>query len=188
MTAVPTSLAAERLCRENGITLVTLDEVVSLDLAFDGADEVDTAHRLIKGRGAAHAREKVVAANAARFIVLADYSKRVDVLGSRMPLPVEVLPMAVGPISRLLTSIGARPVLRTSDGKDGPTVTDQGLWIVDAHFPGIESPEDVDRALRDAPGVLDHGLFIGLTTEVWFGEADGSVTRELTRELAARHL
>lgn len=177
LSGVPTSLASERLCRANGIDVVTLDDIEQLDLAFDGADEVDPALNLIKGRGAAHAREKVVAASAGRVIILADHTKRVDQLGTRMPLPVEILPMALGPVSRRLVSLGARPVLRTGAGKDGPTVTDQSLWIVDAHFDQIDNPEAINGALLNTPGVLDHGLFIGLASEVWFGEADGSVSR-----------
>ena len=177
LSGVPTSLASERLCRANGVDVITLDEVEQLDLAFDGADEVDPALRLIKGRGAAHAREKVVAAAAGRVVILADHTKRVEQLGTRMPLPVEILPMALGPVSRRLSSLGARPVLRSSDGKDGPTVTDQGLWIIDAHFDQIEDPAAINEALLNTPGVLDHGLFIGLASEVWFGEADGSVSR-----------
>ena len=177
LRGVPTSLAAERLCRQNGIELVTLDDIERLDLAFDGADEVDPKLRLIKGRGAAHSREKVVASCAHRFVVLADYSKRVDRIGTRMPLPVEILPLALGPVSRVLQSLGARTEVRTGPGKDGPTVTDQGLWILDAHFSVIADPEAVNRRLLDTPGVLDHGLFLDLATEVWFGEADGSVSR-----------
>ena len=173
---VPTSLSAERLCRMGGIELTTLDDVELIDLAFDGADEVAPDLSLIKGRGGAHAREKVVAAAARRFVVLADHTKRVQVLGSRMPLPVEIIPMALGPVSRMLAGLGAEPVLRTGSAKDGPTVTDQGLWIVDARFDGIPSPGDVDRTLLSTPGVLDHGLFLGLVSEVWFGEEDGTIT------------
>jgi ribose 5-phosphate isomerase A len=177
LSGVPTSLAAELLCRENGIALTTLDDIESLDLAFDGADEVDPKLRLIKGRGAAQSREKVVASCARRFIVLADYSKRVDILGSRMPLPVEIMPIALGPVRRVLERMGARVELRSGGGKDGPTVTDQGLWILDAHFDGISDPEGVNAALLNTPGVLDHGLFLDLVSDVWFGESDGHVSR-----------
>ena len=187
LIGVPTSLSAERLCREHGIQIGTLDEIVSLDLAFDGADEVDPHLNLIKGRGAAHSREKVVAVAAERFVVLADYTKRVDILGTRMPVPVEILPMALGPVSRTLERLGARPALRTGPGKDGPTVTDQGLWIVDAKFTAIEDPRVVDETLLNTPGVLDHGLFLGLASEVWFGEEDGEVTVDRrTTVVAAR--
>ncbi|NBC00263.1 MAG: ribose-5-phosphate isomerase RpiA, partial [Bacteroidetes bacterium] len=109
VTGVPTSFAAERLARQHGIPLTTLDVAERLHLAMDGADEVDDAFRLIKGRGAAHTREKIVAAQADRFVVLVDPSKRVDTLGTRMPLPVEVVPMAAGPVERVLQRLGAKP-------------------------------------------------------------------------------
>ncbi len=172
---VPTSFAAERLAREEGIPLLSLDEIDRLDLAMDGADEVDDSFRLIKGRGAAHTREKIVAAQADRFVVLVDDSKMVDQLGTRMPLPVEVLPMAVTPVQRALTGLGADPVLRMGEKKDGPVVTDQGFWVLDAYFDAIPDPEAINRTLNDTPGVLDHGLFLGLATDVLIGHDDGNV-------------
>lgn len=175
---VPTSFAAERLARAHGIPLTSLDEDPDLDLAFDGADEVDDALRLIKGRGGAHTREKVVAHQADRFMVLVDPSKRVDQLGTNYPVPIEVLPMATTPVTRTLEKLGATPELRTGEAKDGPIVTDQGFWIIDAHFPeGIASPAELDRALCARPGVLDHGLFLDVATDVLVGHADGSVDR-----------
>ncbi len=179
---VPTSQSAERLCRAVGIDIVSLDGVARLDLAFDGADEVDEDLRLIKGRGAAHSREKVVASAADRFVVLADYTKRTQKLGARMPVPVEIIPMAVGPVQRVIESLGARAEVRQGTGKDGPTVTDQSLWIIDAHFDVIADPERVNAVLLQTPGVLDHGLFLNLATEVWFGEADGTITRVARRD------
>lgn len=173
---VPTSFAAERLARDAGIPQTTLDDVDRLDLALDGADEIDANLRLIKGRGAAHTREKVVASQAERFAVLADPSKRVDRLGTRSPLPVEVVPMAVGPVTRALDQHGATPELRMGERKDGPVVTDQGLWVIDATFPdGIVAPDSLNEALCMQPGVLDHGLFLHLTTDVFIGHPDGSV-------------
>jgi ribose 5-phosphate isomerase A len=181
VAGVPTSFAAERLARAHGIPLTTLDDG-PLDLALDGADEVDGALNLIKGRGGAHAREKVVAAAAARFVVVADPSKQVARLGEAKPVPVEVLPMAVGPVRRLLDRSGAAAVtLRMAEAKDGPVVTDQGLWMLDARFDGaIPDPAALDRVLCDAPGVLDHGLFLGLASDVLIGHDDGSV-EHLTR-------
>lgn len=174
---VPTSFAAERLARRYGIPLTTLDDDPHLDLAIDGADEVDDALRLIKGRGGAHTREKVVAAQADRFVVLVDPTKHVDRLGTKRPLPVEVLPMAVTPVSHALRDRGAAPELRMADAKDGPAVTDQGFWILDASFPnGIEEPAALDQFLAVRPGVLDHGLFLDLATDVIVGHPDGSTT------------
>ncbi len=172
---VPTSFAAERLARASGIPLVTLDDVDRLDVAFAGADEIDDALNLIKGRGAAHTREKVVAAQADRFVVLADPSKRVERLGAKMPVPVEVLPMATAPVMRALRRLGAEPELRMGTGKDGPVVTDQGFWVIDARFEGIDAPNEVDCALQATPGVLDHGLFLGMATDVLIGTPDGAV-------------
>ncbi len=169
IAGVPTSYAAERLAREHGIPLTSLDDLEQLDLAFDGADEVDAAYNLIKGRGAAHAREKVVASQARRFVVLVDSTKKVDVLGTRMPVPVEVIPMALGPVSRALTRLGAAPTLRLGERKDGPVVTDQGLWLIDAKFPRIDDPEGLDRALNGIPGIVEHGLFVGMTTDLLVG-------------------
>ena len=176
VVGTPTSFAAERLARQHGVPLRTLDELEMLDLAFDGADEVDPALNLIKGRGAAHTREKVVASLAEEFVVLIDPSKLVERLGSEKPVPVEVLPMAEAPVRRALERLGARPVLRMGQAKDGPVVSDQGFWILDAHFDGgIDDPAALDRVLLALPGVLDHGLFLGLATRVLIGEPDGSV-------------
>ena len=175
IVGTPTSFAAERLARQHGVPLATLDELDTLDIAFDGADEVSPRLDLIKGRGAAHTREKVVAALAARFVVLIDPSKQVAQLGTRMPVPVEVLPMAATPVRRALEHLGARPVLRMGRHKDGPIVSDQGFWIIDAHFDGIDDPAALDRALLALPGVLDHGLFIGMATDVLIGEPSGDV-------------
>lgn len=172
----PTSFAAERLAREAGIPLATLDEIHDLDLAFDGADEIDPDLHLIKGRGAAHTREKVVASLARRFVVLGDPSKQVARLGTKMPVPVEVLPMAATPVAHRLETLGGQPELRMGQKKDGPILTDQGFWVWDVTFEnGIADPAELDRAIRMIPGVLDHGLFIDMATDVLIGKADGSV-------------
>ena len=196
VTGVPTSFAAERLARQHGIPLTTLDVAERLHLAMDGADEVDDAFRLIKGQPApgdgrrrrggrcvsphqrarrgAHAGEDR-GCTGGSLCGLVDPSKMVDTLGTRMPLPVEVVPMAAGPVERVLQSLGAKPVLRMGEKKDGPVVTDQGFWVIDAHFDAIRDPEAVNRTLNDTPGVLDHGLFLGLATDVLIGQPDGSV-------------
>jgi ribose 5-phosphate isomerase A len=175
---IPTSFASERLAREHGIPLTTLDEHPDVDLAFDGADEFDPGLALIKGRGAAHTREKIVAAQARSFVVLVDASKRVTRLGERMPLPVEVVPMAVAPVMAVLRKLGGDPVLRMGVKKDGPVVTDQGLWILDAAFDhGLGDLDAVNQTLLQTPGVLDHGLFLDMATTVLVGQDDGTVER-----------
>lgn len=178
VVGIPTSFASERLARENGIPLTSLDEHPLVDLAFDGADEFDPGLALIKGRGAAHTREKIVAAQAREFVVLVDESKRVSRLGERMSLPVEVVPMAVAPVMAVLRKMGASPVLRMGMKKDGPVVTDQGLWILDAAFDhGLGDLDAVNTTLLQTPGVLDHGLFVGMATTVLVGCEDGTVER-----------
>lgn len=176
VTGVPTSFASERLARACGVPIGTLDTHGDIDLAFDGADECDPGLNLIKGRGAAHTREKIVSFGARRFVILIDESKRVERLGMRMPLPVEVVPMAVAPVMDRLRAMGARPELRMGMKKDGPVVTDQGLWVVDAQFDaGISDPAIIDRTLLDTPGVLDHGLFLNMATDVLIGLTTGDV-------------
>ena len=173
---VPTSFAAERLAREVGIPLVSLDEINRLDIALDGADEVDPHLNLIKGRGAAHTREKIVAALAREFVALVDASKVVELLGSEKPVPVEVLPMAVSPVMRNLAELGSvSQEIRMGMKKDGPVVTDQGFWIVDARFDGITHPELLNNAIHAIPGVLDHGLFIQMASQVLIAEKDETI-------------
>jgi ribose 5-phosphate isomerase A len=172
---VATSFASERLARQWRIPLTTLDDAPELDFAFDGADEVDSNLNLIKGRGAAHTREKVVAAAAKRFVVLVDASKRVEVLGTRVPLPVEVLPMAVTPVTIRLETLGATVVLRQGINKDGPVVTDQGFWVLDARFQAIKDPVYLDQEINRISGVLEHGLFVGLATDVLVGLATDQI-------------
>ena len=174
-TGVATSFDAENLAIENGITLNTLAGAGRIDMAFDGADEVSPRLDLIKGRGGAHTREKIVAAAADQFVVLVDQSKLVETLGTKVPVPVEVLPMAAPTVSEALESLGGQPALRKASQKDGPVVTDQGFWIIDSMFGKIESPGELAIAISTIPGVLDHGLFVGLATEVLVGKADGTV-------------
>ena len=112
-----------------------------------------------------------------QFVVLADPSKLVDRLGSRVPIPVEVMPMAASPVMHALEALGGVPVLRSGVRKDGPVVTDQGFWVIDVRFNPIADPEALNRALKMLPGVLDHGLFLGLATMALVGEPDGVVRR-----------
>ena len=178
---VPTSFQASVLAKQYGIPLVTLDDVDRIDMAIDGADEVDPAKNLIKGGGAAHTREKIVDGLADYFIVVVDSSKLVDKLGSTFPLPVEVLPLAVAPVTRALERLGGKPELRMGVKKDGPVITDQGNMVLDVTFSDISNPAELEKTINNIPGVLDNGLFVGLTDLVLIGEIkDGQpVVREL---------
>lgn len=180
IVGTPTSFAAERLAAKHGIPTRPLSSLGKLDFAFDGADEVSPELDLIKGRGAAHTREKVVAASAEQFIVLVDERKMVSHLGEKMPLPVEVLPMAVEYVAGRLKELGGKPELRMGQKKDGPIVTDQGMWILDTMFESIENPSALNIQVSCIPGVLGHGLFVGMATLVLVGSEDGSV-REISK-------
>lgn len=167
---VPTSFQASVLAKKYGIPLTTLDEISGIDIAIDGADEVDPQKNLIKGGGAAHTREKIVDALAKEFIVVVDNSKMVDALGSTFPLPVEVLPMAVTPVMAALEALGGTPDLRMGVKKDGPVITDQGNMILDVTFGAIANPADLEKIINNIPGVLENGLFIGVADIVLIGD------------------
>ncbi|GAB4227454.1 MAG: ribose-5-phosphate isomerase RpiA [Elainellaceae cyanobacterium] len=167
---VPTSFQASVLAKQYGIPLTTLDEIDNIDIAIDGADEVDPQKNLIKGGGAAHTREKIVDSLAKEFIVVVDSSKLVDRLGSTFPLPVEVLPMAVTPVMKAIEDLGGKPELRMGVKKDGPVITDQGNMILDVTFGAIENPTELEKTLNNIPGVLENGLFVGVATLVLVGE------------------
>lgn len=167
---VPTSFQASVLAKKHGIPLTTLDEVDRIDLAIDGADEVDPKFNLIKGGGAAHTREKIVDGLAAKFIVVVDSSKLVDALGSTFPLPVEVLPMAVAPVTRALEELGGAVELRMGVKKDGPVITDQGNMVLDVKFDAIADPAALEKTINNIPGVLENGLFVDVATDVLVGE------------------
>lgn len=176
---VPTSLRTENLAREVGIPLATLDEVEHIDLTIDGADEVDPALDLIKGLGGALLREKVVASITRKQIIVVDPSKLVPKLGTRSPLPVEVLPFGATVVQRRLEREGFRPVLRVKEGK--PVVTDNGNLVLDVHFEaGVDDARSLEARLNNVPGVVENGFFLGMTWKVIVGEADGKV-REISR-------
>jgi ribose 5-phosphate isomerase A len=172
---IPTSFQARVLAKQYGIPLTTLDEVDRIDIAIDGADEVDPQKNLIKGGGAAHTQEKIVDALAEQFIVVVDSGKLVDALGSTFLLPVEVLPMAVTPVMRALAKLGGKPQLRMGVKKAGPVVSDQGNLIVDVKFDRIDNPAELEKTINNIPGVLENGLFVGVTDLVLVGEVKDGI-------------
>lgn len=170
MVGVATSFQAEVLAKQYGIPLTTLDAIDHIDVAIDGADEVDPHKNLIKGGGAAHTREKVIDYLANQFIVVVDSGKLVDRLGSVFPVPVEVIPMAVTPVMREIEKLGGKPELRMGVKKAGPVITDQGNMVVDVKFDRIDDPENLEKVLNNLPGVLENGIFVNCADLVLVGE------------------
>jgi ribose 5-phosphate isomerase A len=167
--ALATSQETDRLARARGIRLVeTIDR--QLDISVDGADEIDGRRNLIKGRGGALLREKVVAQASRTFVVIADETKSVPRLG-RGPVPVEVVPFLWEVTSRNIARLGGQPSLRP--GAHGPFRTDNGNLILDVAFADLLRPEELDRELHRIPGVVEHGLFIGMAAAVIFGGPAG---------------
>jgi ribose 5-phosphate isomerase A len=179
VSGVPTSERTERLAQEHKIALLSLDDAGTLDLAIDGADEVDHAFRLIKGGGGALLREKLVASAAKRVVILVDASKRVETLG-RFALPVEVVGFGAGQtLARIAAFVGSAcvtpPHLRV-DAYGEPFVTDGGNLVVDVPMGAIQDPEALADGLKRITGVVDHGLFIGLCHALIMGAPDGTAT------------
>jgi ribose 5-phosphate isomerase A len=159
---IPTSYQTATRAREAKIPLTTLDDNPVIDIAVDGADEVDPKLRLIKGRGAAHLREKCVAAAAKHFVVVVDEQKVVKKLGAAA-VPVEVLPFAITPVLVQLRGLGGVPIIREAVRKDGPVITDNGNFVVDCRFKDIKNPEKLEAVLASIPGIVESGLFCGFT-------------------------
>jgi len=177
VAGVPTSEATRADAVRCGIPLTTLEDIDRLDLTVDGADEIDPALNLIKGGGGALLREKIVAAASDRMIVIADGSKFVGVLG-RVPLPIEVIPFGLAATRRAIdkafaeTGVSGQMVVR--NGKDGHVfVTDGGHWIVDAHLGQIGNAPQLANLLTSIPGVVEHGLFIGLASAAMLAGPEG---------------
>jgi ribose 5-phosphate isomerase A len=154
---VPTSYQAQELAISSGIPLTTLDQDPILDLAIDGTDQIAADLTAIKGGGAAHAREKVVAHSAQWFVIVADSSKHVDLLSH--PVPVEVLPIAAKLAEIWIEELGGTPQIRQAKMKDGPVITDNGNFVIDADFGIIEDPGLLAAQLSEIPGVVEHGIF-----------------------------
>ena len=168
---IPTSSSTERLAAQEGIRLTTLQEHPQIDLTIDGADEIDPQLDLIKGMGGALLREKVVACASKRMIVVADESKVVQRLGTRTPLPVEVVPFALSPCLSKLGELCEETIVRRHEGSH--YVTDNGNHIVDCRFREIPAPQELERELDKIPGVVGNGLFLGLADLAVIGGTEG---------------
>lgn len=183
---VPTSEATRNLAEQVGVPLLEISQVTSIDVDVDGADEVDSGFRLIKGGGGALLREKIVAAASKQMIVIADDSKWVETLGA-FPLPVEVtrfgfalIQERVGEALRATGCAGDEVVLRVSGKANEPVITDGGNYILDAHAKRIPNAEALSAALKQIAGVVEHGLFIGLSHVVIIGKAKGAEVKTLS--------
>lgn len=182
---VPTSYQAFMLAVQHGIPATTLEENPVLDLAIDGADQIDPELNLIKGMGGALAREKIVAFASKKLIIIADENKKVKALGeNNHPVPVEVLPFAASLVTRRIREIHGKPHLREGKRKVGPVVTDNGNLIIDADFGLIHDPSRLEQTLKSTPGIIETGLFIQMAQIAYIGKHSG--VEKLTREQATR--
>lgn len=177
VTGVPTSEATRIACEREGIPLATLEDLPELDLTIDGADEVDGSLRLIKGGGAALLREKIVAVASRRMVVIADASKHVETLGA-FPLPVEVNLFGIGATTRAVEAAVTRSgctgeIVRRHDASGAPLLTDGGHAILDLRLGRIPDPEALSAGLWAVPGVVEHGLFLGIADAAILAAADG---------------
>jgi ribose 5-phosphate isomerase A len=166
---IPTSIASRDLATQLGIPLTTLDEVQQIDVTIDGADEFDPCLNLIKGGGGAMLREKIVASASRQLVIVTDSSKQVSVLG-KFPLPVEVIGFAEPLIAKKISALGAT-VARRQDASGKPYITDEGHHILDCHFGQIPNPPALARTLSDMPGIVEHGLFVGMANVVLMAKA-----------------
>jgi ribose 5-phosphate isomerase A len=174
---IPTSQRSRELAMELGIPLTNFEEVQQIDVTIDGADEFDPNLNLIKGGGGALLREKIVASATRQVVIVTDSSKQVAVLG-KFPLPVEVIGFAQALVAKRIAGLGATPTLRR-DAQGRPYVTDEGHHILDCSFGKIPNPADLDRTLNTIPGVVEHGLFVGMASVVVM--AKGGEVIELRR-------
>ena len=173
---VATSFQSEVLALELDIPIIDLASVSQIDLAIDGADEVDPRFQLIKGGGACHVREKLVASKANKLLIVVDETKLVQNLNQSFPLPVEVLPNAWKQVQEVISEMKGSSTLRMATKKAGPIVTDQGNLVLDVLFnDGIKNPKDIEMRINNNPGVLENGLFVNLTDKVLVGKIENSI-------------
>ena len=167
---IPTSYQAFLLAVACGIPITTLDEHPEINVTIDGADQVTPELNLIKGMGAAMAREKIAAAASKLNIIIADQQKKVKLLGeNNQVVPIEVLPFAISLVKRKIVAIGGKPVVREGKGKLGPVITDNGNAILDTYFGEIKNPAELEVKVKMIPGVVETGFFVGLTDIVYVG-------------------
>jgi ribose 5-phosphate isomerase A len=179
VTGVPTSRATAQIARKAGIPLIELGEDIELDLTIDGADEVAPNLDLVKGRGGALVRERIVAAASRRVVILVGEEKLVPGLGQRGPVPVEVIPFARWVATKQLRTLGLAPMLRMNSADSRPFVSENGNFILDCRLPepmrDRQAARELERALHAIAGIVDTGFFLGMATQVLVGHPDGRV-------------
>ncbi|HBF39512.1 MAG TPA: ribose 5-phosphate isomerase A, partial [Firmicutes bacterium] len=178
---VPTSFQSKILCQKYNIFLRDTQDCAVLDLAVDGADEVDPDLNVIKGGGAAQTREKIVAAMAKQFVVIVDESKLVPRLNYAFPVPLEIIPSALGFIQEQIKLLGGLGTLRMGVRKDGPVVTDNGQFILDVQFKPGSDLRKIDQKLHQTPGIVETGLFYDMTAMVLVGSAADMKVKKLVK-------
>jgi ribose 5-phosphate isomerase A len=176
ITGVPTSYQARTRAREAGVPLTDLGEREHVDIAIDGADQIDDGVA-IKGGGAAHTREKIVADAASDVHLVVDETKLTETLDH--PVPVAVIPAARSTVSAAIRALGGEPTLRPAARKDGPVVTDEGNLVLDCEFGSITEPGRLGQSLSGIPGVVEHGLFVDLADVIHVGRSEGVAIRTL---------
>ncbi len=186
-TGVATSFQSRLLCKQYGIPVLEIQDCAELDLAIDGADEVDPEFNAIKGGGAAHTREKVVAAMAKQFVIIIDESKQVPRVGQAFPVPVEVIPSALQFVTARIKALGGHSELRLGVKKDGPVITDNGQFVIDVRFATGTDLRPIDQELHRIPGVIETGLFYDLAQKVLVGRNEGLTVDTLVKPAKRLH-
>lgn len=174
LMGIPSSYQAFQVAVDNGIPITTLEEHPIIDVTIDGADQLTPELYLIKGGGAALAREKIVAASSKLNVIIADINKKAPLLGANGQfVPVEVIPFALSPVKRKLIEMGGKVTVREAKGKLGPIITDNGNAVIDVVFGEIKNPAEMAVSVKMIPGVAETGFFVGLTDIAYLGTADG---------------
>lgn len=177
---IPTSYQALLEAVKAGVQITTLNEHSTIEITIDGADELDFNLNLIKGRGGALTREKIVASASKSYIIIAEEQKLVQILGEKSAIPIEVIPFALPTVLKTLKKLGLKAKLRIGNGKVGPVITDNGNLLLDIYCKGLKDPEQLNTQLKKIPGIVETGLFIGVADTAFLGSLKGGV-RKLTR-------
>lgn len=180
LRGVPTSHETAVLARQSGLALIDAENRWEIDVAIDGADQVDPGFNLIKGGGGALLKEKIVAASSKQFIVLVDHTKQVAVLGGSFPLPIEIIPFGWGNTAREIEGL-TKSLVRLRERNGAPFKTEAGNLIVDVHLKEIDQPRDLEVALNQIPGIVETGLFVGRTDILIIGTPQGVHVQHATR-------